>query len=205
MFANELQRSEAGTAERRLSRAACGRVEELADYGCVNRKGWSRRAAAPGEAGTRDTPLSAYLVSRVSHAIQNPFATPEGARRYHQGRPFHHPRALDKIFEVVGLDNVPIALDVACGTGLSTIALVDHAQLVIGIDPVEAMLRVPPHRVSAVYVCAAAEHVPVPSRSVDVATVSSGIHWFHQDAFFTEMAQVLRPGGWLAIYDHFFR
>ena len=43
----EVAAQEARTTERRLSRATCGCVDELADYGCVSRNGCFRRAAVP--------------------------------------------------------------------------------------------------------------------------------------------------------------
>ena len=36
------------------------------------------------------------------------------------------------------------------------------------------------------------------------ATCSSGVHWFDQQAFFGELHRVVRPGGWVALYDHYF-
>lgn len=97
------------------------------------------------------------------------------------------------------------ALDVACGTGLSTIALAEYASFVVGVDPVDTMLRLAPTRGNTAYVCAAAERLPVRSHTINLVTVSSGVHWFDQYAFFAEAARVLRRDGWLAIYDHFFR
>lgn len=73
--------------------------------------------------------------------MPNPFATAEGARRYHEGRPFHHRRALAKILQIVGETRVQRGLDVACGTGLSSVALADIAEFVAGDDNVEAMVR----------------------------------------------------------------
>lgn len=136
---------------------------------------------------------------------RNPFATRAGARRYHEGRPFHHPRAVRRIMEALGHPVLSSALDVACGTGLSTVALAEYAGFAIGIDPVAEMLRLAPARQNVAYACAAAELIPVAERGVDLVTVSSGIHWFDQPRFFGEARRVLRPGGWLAIYDHFFR
>lgn len=141
----------------------------------------------------------------MSDSIQNPFATAEGARRYHHGRPFHHPRALDRIFGVVGEERVSRALDVACGTGLSTLALASRAELAIGVDAIEAMIRPARSAPNAVYTVAEAERLPFTSHTFDVLTVASGVHWFDQEVFFAEAARVLRARGWLAIYDHFFK
>lgn len=140
----------------------------------------------------------------MTETVSNPFATPEGARRYRHGRPFHHPRALDRILSVVGMESVGLALDVACGTGLSTSALADRARAAIGVDSVEAMVRIAKPVPNALYALAAAERLPFGPETFDLLTVSSGVHWFDQEAFFAEAARVLTSQGWLAIYDHFF-
>ncbi len=134
----------------------------------------------------------------------NPFATIEGARRYRDGRPFHHRRAVARIIPMMDNSRVQRGLDVACGTGLSSVALADIAESVAGIDSVEAMVRLGTPCPSVRYAVADAEALPFPLDSFDAMTVSSGIHWFNQHRFFSEAARVLRPNSWMAIYDHFF-
>lgn len=140
----------------------------------------------------------------MADIVENPFVTPEGAARYARGRPFHHPRALDRIFDHLGKSSVARGLDVACGTGLSTIALAGRAEIVVGVDPVESMIHLAKRARNAVYAVAPAELLPFPRHAFDVVTVSSGVHWFDQDAFFAEAERVLQPGGSVAIYDHLF-
>ncbi|MDP9067910.1 MAG: class I SAM-dependent methyltransferase [Actinomycetota bacterium] len=138
----------------------------------------------------------------MNEDVQNPFATAEGARRYQRGRPFHHPRSLEKIFGLLERTRVTRALDVACGTGLSTVALADRADLVVGVDATEAMVAVAPHGTNIFYSVAQAERLPFKSRVFDLVTVASGVHWFQQSDFFAEAARVLDRGGALAFYDH---
>jgi SAM-dependent methyltransferase len=71
---------------------------------------------------------------------------------------------------------------------------------VIATDPLPAMLerlraRVPGARA----VVAAAEHIPVASRSVDVVVCAQSFHWFDHAVALPEIARVLRPGGTLAL------
>lgn len=134
----------------------------------------------------------------------NPFATSEGALRYQRGRPFHHPQAIGKIFSILQRERVHRALDVACGTGLSTVALSERADLAVGVDPVESMVRLAPSSQNTVLALGEAEKLPFPSDAFELVTVSSGVHWFDQETFFAEAARVLVSRGWLAIYDHFF-
>jgi len=71
---------------------------------------------------------------------------------------------------------------------------------VVATDPLPEMLgrlraRVPGAR-SAV---AAAEHIPVASRTADVVVSAQAFHWFDHDVALAEIARVLRPGGVLAL------
>ena len=95
-------------------------------------------------------------------------------------------------------------MDVACGTGISTIALADHARFAVGVDPVVTMLQLAAPAKNLGYVAATAEQLPFEAKTLDALTVSSGVHWFEQPAFFAEAARVLIPGAWMGIYDHYF-
>lgn len=54
------------------------------------------------------------------------------------------------------------------------------------------------------YLRCPAESLPLAGHSFDLLTVSSGLHWFERNAFLAEARRVLRPRGWLVIYDNFF-
>jgi len=95
-------------------------------------------------------------------------------------------------------------LDVACGTGLSCIALKQIAKRIVGSDISAAMLAQAERDERIDYLRCPAEALPLASRSFDLLTVSSGLHWFERHAFLAEARRVLRPRGWLVIYDNFF-
>ena len=134
----------------------------------------------------------------------NPFAAEAVGPLYAHGRPFHHPRSLERIRAIAGSEPLQRALDVACGTGMSSVALAEHASIVVGVDVSDAMLASARSTSGVHYSLANAEHLPFPDRAFDAVTVCSGIHWFDQAAFFREAARVLRSDGWLALYDHYF-
>lgn len=136
--------------------------------------------------------------------VANPFAAPGVGVHYDRGRPFHHPRSLERIIAIVGRDPVEHALDIACGTGMSTVALAAHASNVAGVDVSPEMLASARRAEGVRYLLASAERMPFLPASLGAVTCCSGVHWFDQHAFFAELRRVLRPGGWVGLYDHYF-
>jgi SAM-dependent methyltransferase len=106
--------------------------------------------------------------------------------------------------EMVGIDPVDCALDIACGTGMSTVALREHASRVVGVDVSPEMLRSARHAPGVSYLLGSAEGMPFVPGAFSAATCCSGVHWFDQQRFFGELHRVVRPGGWVALYDHYF-
>lgn len=136
--------------------------------------------------------------------VANPFAAPGVGDLYAHGRPFHHPRSLAHILGIVGDHRLERALDIACGTGMSTVALGAHAETVVGVDVSAEMLGSARRAPGASYLLGSAERMPFTDDAFDAATCCSGVHWFDQARFFAELMRVLRPAGWVGLYDHYF-
>jgi ubiquinone/menaquinone biosynthesis C-methylase UbiE len=134
----------------------------------------------------------------------NPFAAADAGAVYARGRPFHHPRSLARIRALVGDEPLGTALDVACGTGMSTVALAEHALHAIGLDASAEMLQAARRDAPVSYLLGNAERLPFPPGTIDAVTCCSGVHWFDQTKFFAELHRVLRPQGWVGLYDHYF-
>ncbi len=96
------------------------------------------------------------------------------------------------------------ALDVGCGTGLSTTALKEIAEQIVGVDASQAMIARAPKDSSIQYCVAAAEELPFSECEFDLMTLSSAFHWLDRGKFCAEAHRVLRPEGWLIVYDNYF-
>lgn len=131
----------------------------------------------------------------------NYFTHQSAAERYAHGRPYFHPLVIDRIRNFLRLDGrVPVALDVACGTGQSALALTEIATRVLATDISPAMLAQAPIHPRIHYREAPAERLPIESCSADLITVSLAFHWLDRFQFLGEARRILRSEGTLAIY-----
>ena len=132
----------------------------------------------------------------------NYFAYPTVAERYANGRPFFHPLAIKKIQKFCCENGrVDCALDVGCGTGQSTLALLEIAEEVIGTDISAEMLSRAAGHPRIRYVEGQAEKIPFPDEGFGLITVALAFHWFDQRKFLLEAKRLLKFGGWLVIYN----
>ena len=90
-------------------------------------------------------------------------------------------------------------LELGAGTGKLTEVLHRRGHHVLATDPLTPMLQLLGRRVPVPHVAAAAEHLPVRSRSVDAVVCGQSFHWFDHDTALLEAARVLRPGGVIAL------
>ncbi len=135
----------------------------------------------------------------------NYFNRKTAAERYSRGRPDFHSNTLKHIKEYLQLDlKLDKALDIACGTGLSTKALLDIATDVYGTDISQEMLNRALEQDKIHYTIASAEEQPFADDSFDLITVGSGIHWFDIDKFLIETQRLLKSRSWLVLYDNYF-
>lgn len=141
------------------------------------------------------------VLNSAATEVVNYFTGPDAARRYARSRPGGHEHVLEVLREVLAAE-LPVAraLDVGCGTGHSTVALLPYARAIVGIDASSEMLAqvTPDPRIT--YRKGYAEDLPCRAADFDLVTVSSAYHWFDHDRFLSEAARVLRPAGWLVLY-----
>lgn len=142
---------------------------------------------------------------RVQHGEGhlNPFDARSVADRYVKGRPYYHDQVIWRVKRYIA-GPIARALDVACGTGQSTVALKEIADHIVGIDISAHMIAQvsPDARIECLV--ASAENVPFANDSFDLVTVSSAFHWFDRELFLSEARRVLKPKGWLVVYENWF-
>jgi SAM-dependent methyltransferase len=119
------------------------------------------------------------------------------ARRYH--RPPLPGAAVDWLVPA-GCERM---VELGAGTGLFTLQLVERLpapEKVIATDPDPRMLRQLKQACPQVAcLLARAESLPLLDADADVVFAVGAWHWFDPVATVTEVARVLRPGGWLAV------
>ena len=94
------------------------------------------------------------------------------------------------------------ALDIGCGAGLSTAALVPLARQVTGLEPISTMLAhrraVAPH---ARFVIGQAERLPFVTGSFDLVTAAGSLNYADLPSALAEIARVLTRDGTFLLYD----
>ena len=134
------------------------------------------------------------------------FTDSSEAVRYARSRPYFHPLAIKRAKKVFDIEKpVSLALDVACGTGQSTKALLSIAERVIGFDISWNMLANAGRDRRICYVNAQAESMPFKSGSTSMISNALSFHWFDRNKFLYESWRVLSPEGLLLIYSNGFR
>ncbi|RFU25201.1 hypothetical protein B7463_g11135, partial [Scytalidium lignicola] len=110
-------------------------------------------------------------------------------------------------------------LDVGCGPGIATRDLAPAFKHAVGVDPGEEMLKAARERGGETksgekirFELCEAEKIAsapgVPLGELDMITAATASHWFDMKKFWEQAAQLLRPGGTVAIWtkgDHYAR
>ena len=133
------------------------------------------------------------------------FIRRSAAERYRKGRPFYHPQVVRRIKDFLALERpLERAVDIGCGTGLSSVALADIAREVVGVDRSAAMIACAEAAPRVRYCQAAAERLPIRDAAADLVTFGSAWHWMDRRPLLGQARRILRPGGWLVVYDNAF-
>ncbi len=112
----------------------------------------------------------------------------------------------DAVTWLLGEPSAPLdVLDLGCGTGKGTVALVRLGHRAIGVDPSAEMLAVLRSHAALAGVpthVAGAEDLPLPDGCVDAIACFQAWHWVDPGRGAAECARVLREGGILGMAWH---
>jgi len=152
-----------------------------------------RRAAGPA------LPLATVVPVRAG----NLFDDAAMAVGYAYDRPPVHPHLMSRLAGTDGWRGpVEVAVDVGCGAGASTAALLPLARRVFGLDPFASMIRAARGAVrGATFAVAAAEALPCAAGSVDLLTAAGALNYADLDAFVRDADRVLRHDGLVVVSD----
>ncbi|WP_370973404.1 class I SAM-dependent methyltransferase [Amycolatopsis sp. cg9] len=123
------------------------------------------------------------------------------AGRYDRARP---PYPEELVTEVRAASPGPDVLDVGCGTGIEARQFAAAGCRVLGVDPDPRMAAFARERGTDVEVATFEAWDPA-GRTFDAVVAGQAWHWVDPLAGPAKAAQVLRPGGLLAVFAHVFQ
>lgn len=118
---------------------------------------------------------------------------------YEEYRPRYPAQAIDWLYAQRAFRPGEILLDVACGTGILTRALLRPGLRVVGLEP-NADMRAHAHGIEVLE--GVAERLPFADRELAAITCGQALHWLDRPAFFAECLRALQPDGFLAVLDN---
>jgi SAM-dependent methyltransferase len=131
--------------------------------------------------------------SRFSDRVEN----------YVRYRPGYPPEIIRALKAECGLDPSHVVADIAFGTGIWTLLLLENGNQVFGVEPNtemreagERLLKAFPRFAS---VAGTAEATTLGDHGLDFVTAAQAAHWFDRAKARREFVRILKPGGWLVL------
>lgn len=134
---------------------------------------------------------------------------------YAQNRHDYHPKLYQEVlnYHASTGGHLDTILDVGCGPGTAVRSLAPLFTHAIGIDPSDGMINAAraiggitrteePIRfnISTAEELGSGISPPIPHGSVDIIIAATAAHWFEMSSFWTRAAEVLKPGGSVALW-----
>ncbi|MGO9853875.1 MAG: class I SAM-dependent methyltransferase [Acidimicrobiales bacterium] len=159
----------------------------------------ARRRLEPGTQGGH-IPLPAGLSDPRSTAR----AVFDGiAALYDRARPSYPTRAVSELLDVCGVDGSSRILEIGCGTGQLTRHLAPTGAAIRCVEPGSALADIARANLAGFpnvdIATTTFEELEVSPRSYDVVVSATAFHWIDPSISFAKAADVLEPGGFLAL------
>jgi SAM-dependent methyltransferase len=122
------------------------------------------------------------------------------ADAYDRFRPGYPPSLVDEACAIAGLQRGSRVLEIGCGTGQLTAALVERGLRVDAVDPGARMVEIARKRApDARFHVGSFEDVELSPGAFAAVFSATAFHWVDPDVGWAKVARVLRPGGVLAL------
>ncbi len=124
------------------------------------------------------------------------------AKLYASSRPSYPAEIVDLLVTTAGLGPGSPVLEVGCGTGQLTKDLAHRGFDLTAIDIGPAMIAAARHHVADAGISfrvSSFEDFAAADSSFDLIVSATAFHWIDPEVRFRKSAQLLRPGGWLAL------
>lgn len=120
------------------------------------------------------------------------------ARHYAAYRPLLHQVILQR---VLGDKRYNCGLDIGCGTGQSSLALLPFCQNIVGLDPSQEMLANTIVNQDIEYQHFDKSHLDFETRHFDLITLAGSLFYGKSQQLLDEIIRVLKPEGRVIVYD----
>lgn len=128
------------------------------------------------------------------------------AEAYDRERPSYPTELIDAACTIAALDTGSRVLEIGCGTGKLTEALVARGLVVDAVDPGASMIGLARRRVldaeAVEFHLGRFEEIALAERGFDAAFSATAFHWIDPEVGWAKAARSLRPGGTLALITH---
>jgi len=140
-----------------------------------------------------------------------PHADPDPTQRfgdrvadYVRYRPSYPPAMFDHIRDAMDLGPESVVADLGSGTGISTEPFLQIGCTVHAVEPNDAMRAAAEellgHRPGFRSVAGTAEATTLPEGCLDLVAAGQAFHWFRPEPARAEIARILRPEGFVALF-----
>ena len=131
----------------------------------------------------------------------------EIAAEYDRHRPAYPDNLIDRACQVGGIGSGDHVLEVGCGSGQLTRALLARGLHVTAVEPGQNLIALARRNLDGAgaveFVNAQFEDAPLPREQFQAVFSASAFHWIDPEVSWQKAAEVLVPGGTLALVQYF--